>query len=94
MSLEKNPRSVVTKIFVDLFIKQSKTLPKNKKLNNTKIENFAMDIEKGIYNKAIKFADDNNMSKKWDNQLFLDMYKAFSISIYSNLDISLNVFNF
>ena len=86
MSLEKNPRAVVTKKFLDLILNQCKKLPKTKKPKQDKIEEYAFDIEKGIYNKTIKFAEDNNIPKKWDHQIFLDMYKVFTISVYSNLD--------
>tara|TARA_B100000925_G_scaffold290232_1_gene274970 strand:- start:1248 stop:1814 length:567 start_codon:yes stop_codon:yes gene_type:complete len=85
MSIDKNPRSIITNTFVDLFIEQAKTLPKKRKLNNKQIETMAIDIEKGVYNKTIKFAEDNNTSKSWDNHIFLDMYRVFAISIYSNL---------
>lgn len=94
MSLEKNPRSIVTKSFLDLFIEQSKKLPKKRKPENKQIEAIAFDIEKGIYNKTIKFADDNSIAKKWDNHIFLDMYRVFSISVYSNLETNSYIKNY
>uniref|UniRef100_A0A6C0JBX3 TFIIS-type domain-containing protein n=1 Tax=viral metagenome TaxID=1070528 RepID=A0A6C0JBX3_9ZZZZ len=85
MSTDINHRLTTSKIFSDLIIEQTKKLPKKKKIKVSQIEDFATDIEKGIYNKTVEFAEKNNIQKKWDNNIFLDMYKQFAISIYSNL---------
>lgn len=45
----------------------------------------ATDIERGIYNYTIKFSDEKNVIKKWENPIFLNLYKQFAIKVYSNL---------
>ena len=43
-------------------------------------------IEKGIYNKTQSFSDTENIPKKWDNSIFMNMYKVYAIEVYTNLD--------
>lgn len=54
--------------------------------DHNKIKDLAIDIEKGIYNKAIRYANEKNIPKKWDNQTFTNIYKNFGVHLYSNLD--------
>ena len=86
MSLQENPRSIVTKKYINLLKSQSSKLPKKKRLTESQLENLAIDIEKGIYNKTIKLAEENNIPKNWESLIFIDMYRVYNIEIYSNLD--------
>jgi len=79
MSLEENPRALVTKKYINLLTTLSNKLPKKKRMTNSDIENMAIDIEKGIFNKTIKLAEENNIPRKWDSHLFLDMYRVYNI---------------
>jgi len=47
---------------------------------------YAKDIEKGIYNSSLKYADKMGVIKRWDNNLFKKIYLAKIRSVYSNLD--------
>ena len=47
---------------------------------------YAKDIEKGIYNSSLSYADNKGIIKRWDNKLFKKIYLAKSRSVYSNLD--------
>ncbi len=42
-------------------------------------------IEKGIFNSCIEYANENHIKPSWDNRLFSQIYKNKAISIYSNL---------
>ena len=88
MNFEQNPRAIVTKKYINLFTEQSKKLNRKKKVTNKEIEQLALDIEKGVYNKTIKLAEEQNFPKKWDSPTFIDMYRVYNIEIYSNLDKS------
>lgn len=81
-----NPRNICTSKFVNLFMKQIKSLPKKNQLNGEKLLELAVDTEKGVYNKSIKHAEIKNIPKNWDDIIFLDMYKVFSIEVYTNLN--------
>lgn len=83
--MNNNPRNITTKIFLDIIKTQNQTVPKKIKLTLSGVEALAIDIEKGIYNKTILFAEKKNIPKKWDNSIFTDMYKVYSISVYTNL---------
>jgi transcription elongation factor S-II len=74
-----DPREAVSTIFTKLVQEQN---PSGTHQIN---KDIAIEIEKGIYNKTIRFADEKNIIKKWDNNTFLQMYKQFSIQVYSNL---------
>jgi transcription elongation factor S-II len=54
----------------------------NEFINNEKI---CLNLEKGIYNYAIKQADERNIVKKWDNSYFVHIYVDRLRSIYINL---------
>lgn len=86
--MSENPRNIVTKLFIGLINTQNKQLPKKIMLTPDSIDSTAIDIEKGIYNKLIKYANDKNINTQWSNHLFINMYRAFSMEIYSNLDSS------
>lgn len=77
-TIEIDPRKCILDKFVDL-------MDKFTELSDEKILEFAQAIEKGIYNKTIQFAEEKNISKKWDNHIFIQMYKQFSIQVYTNL---------
>ena len=51
-------------------------------LNN---ENNALNLEKGIFNYALKEADQRKVIKKWDNHLFVQIYISHVRSIMANL---------
>ena len=48
-------------------------------------ENAAINLEKGIYNYAIKEATQRKIVKKWENPFFVQIYKDRLRSIYLNL---------
>jgi len=54
----------------------------DKILNN---ENYAMNLEKGIYNYSLKEAANRKVVKKWDNHYFVQIYVDHLRSIYTNL---------
>jgi DNA-directed RNA polymerase subunit M/transcription elongation factor TFIIS len=58
--------------------KNLNTIIKNKKMSQN--------LEKGIFNYAIKTAKDNNVVRKWENQYFVILYLDKFKSIYRNLD--------
>ena len=55
----------------------------DKKLNN---ENASLNLEKGIYNYALKEADNRKIVKKWDNKFFVQIYLNHLKSILTNLN--------
>jgi len=44
------------------------------------------EIERGVFNFCIRYANDNNIVKKWTNPDFYNLYKFKSISVINNLD--------
>ena len=86
MQSKTNPRNISTSKFFELLVLQNKDLTKNIKKSDKELLDLAVDIEKGIYNKAIKHADIKNIPKNWDNIIFMDMYKVFNIELYTNLN--------
>ena len=44
------------------------------------------DLERGIYNWTIDFADEKHLVKNWKNNLFLKMYLEKARSVITNLD--------
>ena len=85
MNLEINPRNIAVEKFNKLLNLLNNNL-KKKKITEDKIKQLSIDIEKGIYNKSIKFADENNLTKKWSNKIFLDYYKVNCVKLYANLN--------
>jgi transcription elongation factor S-II len=58
----------------------------NEKLNN---EKHSSNLEKGIFNYALKEADQRKIVKKWDNKHFVQIYLDRLRSIYINLNDSI-----
>ncbi len=54
----------------------------NKKINNMK---HSINLEKGIFNYALKEAGNRKIVKKWDNQYFVQIYVDRLRSICNNL---------
>ena len=75
MSVEVNPRNVVVSKLKTLIESNNKGIAKKKKLDSKSIDSLCQSIEKGIYNKTMLFSDQKNIPKKWDNSIFLNMYK-------------------
>jgi len=50
-----------------------------------KNEKNALNLEKGIFNYALKEADQRKVIKKWDNHLFVQIYLSHLRSIKTNL---------
>ena len=42
-------------------------------------------IEKDIYNSSLKYANENNIIRNWDNRIFKSLYLSRIRSIYTNL---------
>jgi transcription elongation factor S-II len=55
----------------------------NKFLKN---EKNSLNLERGIYNYALKEATSKKIIKKWDNPYFIQLYKDRLWSVYSNLN--------
>jgi len=55
----------------------------DKKLNN---ERASSNLEKGIFNYALKEADNRKIVKKWDNKFFVQIYLNHLKSILENLN--------
>ena len=53
-------------------------------------ENQIINLEKGIFNYAIRASDDRQIVKKWDNKYFLQLYIDKFRSILCNLDVKNN----
>ena len=70
-------RSNICKKLCDFFGKIENIDNKEKHANN---------LEKGIYNWAVKEATNKRVVKKWDNQFFVQIYLDHLRSVYSNLN--------
>jgi DNA-directed RNA polymerase subunit M/transcription elongation factor TFIIS len=58
-----------------------------KKLNEKiKNETASLNLEKGIFNYALKEADQRKIVKKWDNKFFVQIYLSHLKSILENLN--------
>jgi DNA-directed RNA polymerase subunit M/transcription elongation factor TFIIS len=55
----------------------------DKKLNN---EKASLNLEKGIFNYALKEAEQRKIVKKWDNKFFVQIYLSHLKSILNNLN--------
>ena len=55
----------------------------DEKLNN---EKASLNLEKGIFNYALKEAEQRKIVKKWDNKLFVQIYLNHLKSILNNLN--------
>lgn len=78
-----NPRDIVILKIKEMLISENNLNNTNLSLNE--INKLTSDIEKGIYNKTIEKANQKNLIKKWDNAIFRELYKNFTIQVYSNL---------
>jgi DNA-directed RNA polymerase subunit M/transcription elongation factor TFIIS len=47
---------------------------------------YAIDLEKGIYNWCIEYANSKGVIKNWDNPVFVNIYNDKFRSVVSNLD--------
>jgi transcription elongation factor S-II len=77
-SISKNP----AKFRKNIAIKFQIMLEKG---NETDYEIAAANIEKGVYNYAIKEANTKKIIKKWDNPNFLHLYTDRLRTVYTNL---------
>ena len=50
-------------------------------------ENLSRNIEKGIYNYMISYSKENNITRKWDNPIFFNLYFSKIRSICLNLNL-------
>ena len=80
------PRNYISGTFQTLLSRENKRFNKKNRKEESFLKEIAIDIEKGVYNKIINLAKQKNIPRKWDNKIFLDLYKAAAISVYSNLD--------
>jgi transcription elongation factor S-II len=55
----------------------------NERFNN---EKHGINLEKGIFNYALKGADQRKIVKKWDNEFFIQIYLSHLRSILNNLN--------
>lgn len=65
------------KKIVELFQKQLNEFMTTKQLD---------DLEIGVYNWAIKFSEEKEIIKNWNNKRFQNLYNAKAMSVLSNLD--------
>lgn len=86
MTSINNPRSIVADRFQKVLTKSNTHVPKKKKMSPEDIVKIVNEIEKGIYNKTIQFADEKNIAKKWENPTFINMYRVNAIQVYSNIN--------
>ena len=54
--------------------------------NIDNIDKIVEDLERGIYNWTIEFADEKRLVKNWKNSIFLKMYNEKARSVISNID--------
>jgi transcription elongation factor S-II len=66
----------------DLFRENVRTTVLMPILNN---ESNCLNLEKGVFNWALKEAAFRKVVKKWDNRYFVELYKSHLRSIYINL---------
>jgi transcription elongation factor S-II len=67
------------------FVDNEKTKSKSAKKKKI-IDNISMNIEKGIFNYAIKDASSKKIVKKWDNVFFAQIYTDRVRTVISNLN--------
>ena len=80
------PREIVCGILENIIDKNNSDLCEESKLTPDEVTKLVQNIEKGIYNKTIFFSDIKNIPKQWTNSIFSNMYKVYSIEVYTNLD--------
>tara|TARA_A100001015_G_scaffold266664_1_gene316067 strand:- start:131 stop:652 length:522 start_codon:yes stop_codon:yes gene_type:complete len=57
----------------------------DKLINNISL---SRNIEKNTFNSVIDIAKENNINRKWNNNMFYNLYFSKIRSIYSNLDVT------
>jgi transcription elongation factor S-II len=81
-----DPRQLAISKFAELLLKENNKLSKKERSTTKKIEELATDIEKGIFNKTIEKATKKNIPRRWEDKVFLDLYKVSLVSVYSNIN--------
>ena len=81
-----DPRQLSTSKFLELLEYENNKLTKKEKISKDKLSTIASDIEKGIFNKTIENATQKNIPRRWDEKLFIEMYKVYLVGVYSNLN--------
>ena len=74
----------MSKYSSDKDIRRNKMVEKFNILLNDEL--LSKNIEKSIYNYVIDTAKERNIMRKWNNNIFLNLYINKIISVYSNLD--------
>jgi transcription elongation factor S-II len=49
------------------------------------ISKISRNIERGIYNRALEFAEEHDIIRNWENNLFRKVYMGLVLHVYSNL---------
>ena len=81
-----NPREVVYNKFLDMMVNENKKYKKPKKAKKQTLKEFSKEIERGVYNKTLEMSTEKNILKKWNNVVFINLYKQIDIQSYSNLN--------
>ncbi len=81
-----DPRQYSIDKFNELLNNENLKLTKKNRATKSILENLAKDIEKGVFNKAIDKATKKNIPRKWDDPIFLGLYKVSLVKVYSNLN--------
>ena len=79
-----------------MIVKSPETFRQNIKLQLNNIiedENYAVKLEKAIYNSAIKEAKEKNVIRKWENKYFTCLYINKLRSIIKNISKDYSTFN-
>tara|TARA_B110000908_G_scaffold86963_1_gene103880 strand:+ start:487 stop:1053 length:567 start_codon:yes stop_codon:yes gene_type:complete len=90
---EIDPRVIVVEQFTKLLQRVNGTYKKYKRYGKKKLKTTAQNIEKGLYNRTIEEAAVQNILKKWENNIFKNLYKQLALQVYTNLDGSSYVSN-
>ena len=81
-----DPRQLSISKFNDLLTKENLKLSKKDRTTKKVLTELATDIEKGVFNKTIEKATKKNVPRKWDDQIFLGIYKVNLVRVYSNIN--------
>jgi len=72
--------------------KEQPTLPTDTLIHNSNsVINYAVNLEKGVYNWSVKEATNRKVVKKWDNPFFVQIYLDRLRSVYINLTENKNI---
>ena len=77
---EIDPRVIVVEQFTKLLQRVNGTYKKYKRYGKKKLKTTAQNIEKGLYNRTIEEAAVQNILKKWENNIFKNLYKAIGFT--------------